>query len=69
MTKPVPSLLKKAPVIDKEVAELLEQALVYLNAYKDTGDWGYLPTVQHCVDKISTIHMRNTKHGTGSSSK
>lgn len=51
---PTPSLLKSD---DSDIREALEMAFVYLQAYKDTGDWGYLPTVTNCVDKIGRIHM------------
>lgn len=51
---PVPALLKEQnSVID----ESLEMAFTYLQAYKDTGDWGFLPTVEHCVARITKIHM------------
>lgn len=51
----VPALLKKQ---DSEIDELVNMALVYLQAYKDTGDWAYLPTVTNCVGRITIIHMR-----------
>ena len=66
MTKEVPLLLKNP---NKEIDELLDMAFTYLQAYKDTRDWGFLPTVEHCVARISIIHMRETPNGSQSNSK
>ncbi len=59
MDKEIPILLKTP---NREIKDLVEQAQVYLQAYKDTGDWGFLPTVTWCIERISNIHMREANY-------
>ena len=56
----LPLLLKKP---DDEIDELIEMAMTYIQAYADTRDWGFIPTAQHALGKISIIHMRRPKDG------
>ena len=56
----IPLLLKK---IDPEVDDLIQEAFNYLKAYDQTRDWGYIPTIQNAIARISIIHMRRTKDG------
>lgn len=62
----VPLLLKK---VDTEIDDLIQQAFTYLMAYDETRDWGYIPTVQNALGKISIIHMRRSKDATSGCSE
>lgn len=61
----IPLLLKKPA--DPEIDDLVEMAMTYIQAYADTRDWGFIPTAQYALGKISIIHMRRSKDGTKSS--
>lgn len=60
--KQVPVLLKSTPkFIDPKIPTLIERAITYLQAYRDTADWGYIPTAIDALDQINDIHFDNAR--------